>query len=74
MPGRPGSYVVRDAGDGGNADEVYPRTLAGLLEAMERAAFRSFGHTPQEVAIAEPGKPRRIIRRFENGREVPGIT
>jgi hypothetical protein len=67
------AYVVRDAGPGpgpGEVTQVYPYTLRGLTTALEDARFQSFGDTPQVVAIMTGGKSR-VIRRFEDGREVP---
>jgi hypothetical protein len=67
------AYVVRAAGIGpgpGEVTQVYPYTLQGLTTALEDARFRSFGDTPQVVAIMADGKSR-VIRRFEDGHEVP---
>jgi hypothetical protein len=67
------AYVVRAAGTGpepGEVTQVYPYTLQGLTRALEEARFRSFGDMPQVVAIMTGGKSR-VIRRFEDGHEVP---
>ena len=67
-----GAYVVRDDGAGapGNVDRLYPYTLKGLTDALEEARFRSFAGPPQVVEVmGEPG--RKVIRRYERGRESP---
>lgn len=67
------AYIVRDAGTGpesGEVTQVYPYTLQGLTSALEEARFRSFGGVPQVVAIMTGGKSR-VIRRFEDGHEMP---
>ena len=51
-------------------DQIYPYTLRGLTEALEEARFRSHSGAPQVLAILGTGNTR-VIRRFENGREVP---
>jgi hypothetical protein len=67
-------YLVRDAdstrGKGAKVDQIYPYTLRGLTEALEEARFRSHSGAPQVLAILGTGNTR-VIRRFENGREVP---
>jgi hypothetical protein len=67
-------YLVRDAdparGKGAKVDQIYPYTLRGLTEALEEARFRSHSGAPQVLAILGTGNTR-IIRRFEDGREVP---
>jgi hypothetical protein len=67
------AYVVRDEDGGttpGNVDKLYPYTLRGLTDALEEARFRSFAGPPQVVmAMGEVG--RRVIRRYEHGRETP---
>lgn len=70
-------YLVKDAdpsvGKGGKAakvDQIYPYTLRGLTEALEEARFRSHSGSPQVLAVLGTGSTR-VIRRFENGREVP---
>ena len=70
----PHAYVVRDAEPYGpirHDDEVYPRTLRGLLDALAEATYRSCTKTAQEVSVREPGQPDTVIRRYVNGREVP---
>jgi hypothetical protein len=67
------AYVVRDADartGTGEVTQVYAYTLKGLTTALEEARFRSFGGTPQVLAVMTGGKSR-VIRRFEGGREVP---
>jgi hypothetical protein len=72
MPGR--AYVVRDADSGpGEVAQVYPYTLKGLTSALEEARFRSFGGAPQVVTVMADGKSR-VIRRFEDGRELPALS
>jgi hypothetical protein len=67
-------YLVRDAdstrGKGAKVDQIYPYTLRGLTEALEEARFRSHSGAPQVLAILGTGNSR-VIRRFEDGREVP---
>ncbi len=67
-------YLVRDAdstrGKGAKVDQIYPYTLRGLTEALEEARFRSHSGAPQVLAILGTGNTR-VIRRFEDGREVP---
>ena len=67
-------YLVRDAdstrGNGAKVDQIYPYTLRGLTEALEEARLRSHSGSPQVLAILGTGTTR-VIRRFENGREVP---
>jgi len=67
-------YLVRDAeatgGRGRKVDQIYPYTLRGLTEALEEARFRSHSGAPQVLAILGTGNTR-VIRRFEDGREVP---
>jgi len=67
------AYVVRDAGPGTDSGEViraYAYTLKGLTTALEEARFHSFRGIPQLVVVIADGKST-IIRRFENGHEVP---
>ena len=57
----------------GSVHRLYPYTLKGLTEALEEARFRSFSGPPQVVAVvAESGS--KVIRRFENGHEVPATS
>jgi hypothetical protein len=67
-------YLVRDAetngGKGRKVDQIYPYTLRGLTEALEEARFRSHSGAPQVLAVLGTGSTR-VIRRFEDGREVP---
>jgi hypothetical protein len=58
------------AGEGGDITSVYPYTLQGLTTALEDARFRSYNGTPQVVAVLTNGKSK-VIRRFEDGHEVP---
>ena len=64
-------YVVEDADPGASSGipaGTFPGTLAGLLDALDAARYRSAAGTPKVLAIAE-GKNRQVIRRFENGNE-----
>ena len=66
------SYVVEDAENSSDpkaARTPFPGTLAGLLEALDAARYRSAAGTPKIVVVVE-GKQRQIIRRFEGGDEV----
>jgi hypothetical protein len=67
-------YLVKDAdpkrGKGAKVDQIYPYTLRGLTEALEEARFRSHSGSPQVLAVLGTGSTR-VIRRFEDGREVP---
>ena len=65
------TYVVEDADKDAKSDiapGVFPGTLAGLLDALDAARYRSAAGSPKAVIIAE-GRQRQIIRRFENGVE-----
>jgi hypothetical protein len=65
------AYVVRDAdGGSGEVTQVYAYTLKGLTTALEDARFRSFHGAPQAVVVMRDGHSA-VIRRFEQGREVP---
>jgi hypothetical protein len=65
------AYVVRDAeGGSGEVTKVYAYTLKGLTTALEDARFRSFHGAPQAVVVMRDGHSA-VIRRFEQGREVP---
>jgi hypothetical protein len=65
------AYVVRDAdGGSGEVTNVYAYTLKGLTSALEDARFRSFHGVPQAVVVMRNGQSA-VIRRFEQGREVP---
>ena len=69
----PNAYVVRAVPPYRHVrqpDDVFPRTLRGLVEALAEAVARSY-NAPQEVSVREPGAAERVIRRFEDGREVP---
>jgi hypothetical protein len=64
-------YVVEDAdpeASSGIPAGTFPGTLAGLLDALDAARYRSAAGTPKVLIIAE-GKDRQVIRRFENGQE-----
>jgi hypothetical protein len=68
------AYVIRDVPPYGRIrhnDDVYPRTLRGLLDALAEATYRSCTGTAQEVSAREPGQPDTVIRRYVDGREVP---
>ncbi len=65
------TYVVEDADEGaksGIPPGVFPGTLAGLVDALDAARFRSAAGMPKVLAVVE-GKQRTIIRRFEGGKE-----
>ena len=65
------TYVVEDADESAKSaipPGVFPGTLAGLLDALDAARYRSAAGTPKVLVISE-GKNRRVIRRFENGHE-----
>ena len=64
-------YVVEDADpedSSGIPAGTFPGTLAGLLDALDAARYRSAAGTPKALVIAA-GKDRQVIRRFENGNE-----
>ena len=44
--------------------ETFPRTLQGLLAALERAKWLSWTGAPRQVVAGN-----RVIRRFEDGTE-----
>jgi hypothetical protein len=63
------TYVVEDADESSDSKGVhtpFPGTLAGLLDALDAARYRSAAGTPKVVVIVE-GKQRKVIRRFEGG-------
>jgi hypothetical protein len=67
-------YVVEDAdpeASSGIPAGTFPGTLAGLIDALDAARYRSAAGTPKALVIAEgaEGKDRQVIRRFENGHE-----
>ena len=65
-------YVVEDADPGASSGipaGTFPGTLAGLLDALDAARYRSAAGTPKVLVIAE-AKDRQVIRRFENGHEI----
>ncbi|WP_246115696.1 hypothetical protein [Trebonia kvetii] len=65
-------YSVEDAdqeSSSGIPAGTFPGTLAGLLDALDAARYRSAAAgTPIALVIAE-GKNRQVIRRFESGHE-----
>ena len=66
------TYVVEDAEASSDPTAVhtpFPGTLAGLLDALDAARYRSAAGAPKVVVIVE-GKQRQTIRRFEGGNEV----
>jgi hypothetical protein len=67
------AYVVRDDDAGavpGSVDTLFPYTLKGLTDALDEARLRSFAGPPQVVLVmSDTGK--KVIRRYENGRERP---
>jgi hypothetical protein len=66
------TYVVQDA-DASSRPKApraeFPGTLAGLINALDAARFRSAAGSPKALFIVQ-GKRRQLIRRFEDGREV----
>jgi hypothetical protein len=65
------TYVVEDAEKSPSPQAVHtplPGTLAGLLDALDAARYRSAAGTPKVVVMVE-GKQRKIIRGFEGGNE-----
>lgn len=66
------TYVVEDI-DGGpdppGPRTPFPGTLAGLLDALDAARYRSAAGSPKAVIIVV-GERRQVIRRFEAGNEV----
>ena len=66
------TYVVEDAdksSDPKTARTPFPGTLAGWLDALGAARYRSAAGTSKVVVIVE-GRQRTVIRRFEGGHEV----
>jgi hypothetical protein len=65
------TYVVEDAGESaksGIPPGVFPGTLAGLVDALDAARYRSAATgTPKVLAIVE-GKQRTVIRRLRAAR------
>lgn len=61
-------YQVRDAG-AEHPWKTYPYSLRALIEALEDARFKSYSGPPQLLVVTE-GEGERVIRRFEDGREV----
>jgi hypothetical protein len=69
------SYAVRHAGSPsrlGKVWKVYPFSLRSLEEALQDARLRSLYDGPHVLTVVE-GRQSRVIRRFEHGRQVPGI-
>jgi hypothetical protein len=67
------AYVIRDAGTLsriGKVYKVYPYTLKSLLDAIDDARYRSLAGTAQLLMLVE-GKRQKIIRRFEDGKQLP---
>jgi hypothetical protein len=66
------SCVVRHAGSPsrlGKVYRIYPYTLRSLIDAMDEARLRSYGSGPHLLTVVE-GRQNRVIRRYENGRQV----
>ncbi len=66
------TYSVEDAGKSPDPEgerTSFPGTLAGLLEALDAARYRSAAGTAKAVVIVE-GDQRKTIRRFAGGNEV----
>jgi hypothetical protein len=73
MAGGSRAYVVRNADPGEVPDEVpriYPYTLHGLQDALSEALYRSYAGRAQVVTVAS-GEETTVIRRYEDGHEVP---
>lgn len=65
------AYVVRDDGaEPGEVSRIYPYTLRGLTEALDDARLASYGGVPQVVVVLAGGRSR-VIRRYDQGHEVP---
>jgi hypothetical protein len=65
-------YRVEDAdpeSSSGIPAGTFPGTLAGLLEALDAARYRSAASGTPMVLVIEEGKNRQVIRRFEHGHE-----
>lgn len=65
-------YSVEDAdpeSSSGIPAGTFPGTLAGLLDALDAARYRSAASGTPMVLVIEDGKNRQVIRRFENGHE-----
>jgi hypothetical protein len=65
-------YRVEDAdpeSSSGIPPGTFPGTLAGLLEALDAARYRSAASGTPMVLVIEEGKNRQVIRRFEDGHE-----
>lgn len=70
------SYAVRDAGTPSGLGKIwkrYPYNLRSLLEALDDARLRSFGHGPQVVTVVT-GRHSEVIRRYEHGRETWSLS
>lgn len=66
------TYIVEDAEQSPDPRAVhtpFPGTLAGLVDALDAARYRSAAGTPKVVVIVD-GNQRTIIRWFEDGNEV----
>lgn len=66
------TYVVEDAdesAESGIPAGEFPGTLAGLIDALDAARYRSAAAgTPMALVIVE-GDERQVIRRFHGGHE-----
>jgi hypothetical protein len=65
------TYVVEDADESAPSKVppgTFPGTLAGLIDALDAARYRSAAGTPKVLTLVE-GSHRQVIRRFEGGRE-----
>src|SRR5262245_30930996 len=65
------TYIVEDAAKSPDPKAVrtpFPGTLAGLLDALDAARYRSAAGTAKVVVMVE-GEQQTIIRRFEGGAE-----
>jgi hypothetical protein len=67
------TYVVEDAEpdvSSGIPAATFPGTLAGLLDALDAARYRSAAAGTAIALIIMQGSQRQPIRRFESGQEV----
>lgn len=65
------AYVVREeSAEPGEVSRIYPYTLKGLTDALDDARLRSYSGPPQVLVVLADGRSR-VIRRYEQGHEVP---
>lgn len=66
------TYLVEDADESaksGIPPGVFPGTLAGLLDALDAARYRSAAAGKGMVLVIVEGEQRQVIRKFEGGTE-----